>query len=85
MNEIALIVSKYGFPIVAAVGASYLVYYVWIWSTREAKPVITDANRVLVELIDRIRCLDNDLIRLNEKVHTVMHLRGHKNNLDWPD
>jgi len=27
-------------------------------------------------LIDRIRMLDNDLIRLNQKVETVMELRG---------
>jgi len=27
-------------------------------------------------LIDRIRMLDNDLIRLNQKVNTVLHLRG---------
>jgi len=27
-------------------------------------------------LIDRIRMLDNDLIRLNQKVDVVLHLRG---------
>jgi hypothetical protein len=31
---------------------------------------------VLIALIDRIRMLDNDLIRLNQKVNTVLHLRG---------
>ena len=31
---------------------------------------------MLVALIDRIRMLDNDLIRLNQKVNTVLHLRG---------
>jgi hypothetical protein len=30
----------------------------------------------LVALINRIRMLDNDLIRLNQKVNTVLHLRG---------
>jgi len=30
----------------------------------------------LIALIDRIRMLDNDLIRLNQKVNTVLHLRG---------
>ena len=31
---------------------------------------------MLIGLIDRIRMLDNDLIRLNQKVNTVLHLRG---------
>jgi hypothetical protein len=49
---------------------------VWTWATTEVKPVINDANAVLIALIDRIRMLDNDLIRLNQKVNTVLHLRG---------
>jgi hypothetical protein len=54
----------------------YIIKYVWEWSTKEVKPVISDANTVLIALIDRIRMLDNDLIRLNQKVNTVLHLRG---------
>ena len=54
----------------------YIIKYVWEWATREVKPVINDANSVLIALIDRIRMLDNDLIRLNQKVNTVLHLRG---------
>jgi len=76
MTEIVEIVNKYGFPIVMAVGMGYVIKYVWEWATKEVKPVITDANSVLIALIDRIRMLDNDLIRLNQKVNTVLHLRG---------
>lgn len=75
MDVVALI-SKYGFPIVFAVGMGFIIKYVWEWSTKEVKPVISDANTVLIALIDRIRMLDNDLIRLNQKVNTVLHLRG---------
>ena len=53
-----------------------MIKYVWTWATTEIKPVISDANAVLIALIDRIRMLDNDLIRLNQKVNTVLHLRG---------
>jgi hypothetical protein len=76
MGEIADLVNKYGFPIVMAVGMGYIINYVWTWATKEVKPVISDANTVLIALIDRIRMLDNDLIRLNQKVNTVLHLRG---------
>jgi hypothetical protein len=76
MGNIADLISKYGFPIVAAVGMGMMIKYVWTWATTEIKPVINDANTVLIALIDRIRMLDNDLIRLNQKVNTVLHLRG---------
>ena len=74
--DIAALISKYGFPIVAAVGLGYFVYYIWIWATTEVKPVLADAHTTLIALIDRIRMLDNDLIRLNQKLNTVLQLRG---------
>ena len=76
MGGIADAISKYGFPIVMAIGMGFIIHMVWEWATKEIKPVITDANTVLIALIDRIRMLDNDLIRLNQKVNTVLHLRG---------
>jgi hypothetical protein len=75
MDVVALI-QKYGFPIVMAIGMGFIIKYVFLWATTEVKPVINDANAVLIALIDRIRMLDNDLIRLNQKVNTVLHLRG---------
>lgn len=76
MGDIVELINKYGFPIVMAVGMGLIIKYVWTWATTEVKPVISDANTVLIALIDRIRMLDNDLIRLNQKVNTVLHLRG---------
>lgn len=76
MENLADLIGKYGFPIVAAGGVGYMVYYVWIWATTEVKPVLSEANTVLIGLIDRIRMLDNDLIRLQQKVNVVLHLRG---------
>jgi hypothetical protein len=75
MENIIEMVNRFGFPIVAAVGLSGMTYYVWSWATKEIKPVLSEANATLVALIDRIRMLDNDLIRLDQKVHTVLQLR----------
>lgn len=69
-------INRYGFPVIAAAGMGYFIYFVWKWVTTEIKPVIGQANGTLIALIDRIRMLDNDLIRLNQKVETVMELRG---------
>lgn len=74
--DVVELINKYGFPIVMAVGMGWIIKYVWEWATKEVKPVIGEANTTLVALIDRIRMLDNDLIRLNQKVNTVLHLRG---------
>lgn len=73
--DIASLINKYGFPIVAAGGMGYLIFYVWKWATQEIKPVLSEANTVLIALIDRVRMLDNDLIRLNQKVNIVLMLR----------
>ena len=74
MNAVELI-NKYGFPIVAAGGMGYLIFYVWKWATQEVKPVLSEASTVLIALIDRVRMLDNDLIRLNQKINVVLMLR----------
>ena len=82
MSEMVELINKYGFPIVAAGGMGYFVYYVWKWVTTEIKPVTTEANNVLIALIDRIRMLDNDLIRLNQKVNVILSLREQGNLKD---
>ena len=76
MGEIVNAINKYGFPIIAACGMGYLIHHVWKWATQEIKPVLSSASADLIALIDRIRMLDNDLIRLNQKVGVTLHLRG---------
>jgi hypothetical protein len=71
-------INQYGFPIIAAGGMGYFVYYVWTWATSEIAPVVDQAMGTLIALIDRIRMLDNDMIRLNQKVETALQLRGER-------
>lgn len=75
MEEIIGLINKYGFPIVAAFGLGYFIFYVWKWVTEEIDPVTSEANVTLIALIDRIRMLDNDLIRLTQKVDVILSLR----------
>lgn len=90
--ELATAIKDYGFPIVAAMGLGYFVYYVWIWVTKEVKPVLGDANATLIGLIDRVRMLDNDLIRLTQKLQMVLEFKeeyermtGKKLDIDLDD
>ena len=73
--DIAQLIKDFGFPIVAAVGLGYFVYYVWTWATKQIDPVINDANITLIGLIDRVRMLDNDLIRLNQKLTMILEFQ----------
>ena len=70
--DVAQLIKDFGFPVVAAVGLGYFVFYVWKWSTTVVKPIIGEANSTLIALIDRIRMLDNDLIRLNQKLNLIL-------------
>jgi hypothetical protein len=78
LKELADYINQYGFPIIAAGGMGYIVYFVWIWTTTMVKPILEEAYIVLVELIDQIRVLDNDMIRLEQKLRTILLLRGKK-------
>ena len=91
-NDLVNSIQQYGFPIIAAMGLGYFVYYVWKWVTTEIKPVVSDANKTLIGLIDRVRMLDNDLIRLTQKLQMVLEFKeedermtGRKLDIDLDD
>jgi hypothetical protein len=69
------LVKQYGFPIVAAVGMGYFVFFIYSFVTKELTPLIGQTNGILIALIDRIRMLDNDLIRLQQKVSVVLQMK----------
>ena len=86
--ELAKAISEFGFPIIAAFGLGYFVYYVWKWVTEEIKPVVGEASSTLIALVDRIRMLDNDMIRLNTKLVMILEYyqqRGIKPDKDLED
>lgn len=74
-NQVAELVKQYGFPIVAAVGMGYFVWFIYKFVTDKLMPLIGETNVILIALIDRIRMLDNDLIRLNQKVSVVLQIK----------
>jgi hypothetical protein len=78
MEGIAAAVSEYGFPIVATVGLLYMIHFIWNFITNNIKAKLAEANVTLIALIDRIRMLDNDIIRLQQKLDTVIELREQK-------
>ena len=81
-NDLVSAINQYGFPIIAAMGLGYFVYYIWTWVTKEIKPVLGSAQKTLIALVDRIRMLDNDMIRLNTKLSMVLEQLGKEGTVD---
>ena len=69
------ILNQYGFATLAAIGMGWFIYFIYIYITKEIKRKLSEMNGVLIGLIDRIRMLDNDLIRLRSKLNTVLTMR----------
>ena len=67
-------VNQYGLPIVLAGGMGYFIFFIWKYVTTQIKPKLGAAFTVLVALIDRIRMLDNDLIRLDQKLNIFIEM-----------
>ena len=68
-------IKSFGFPIVSAVGMLYMIYFVWKTITEEVEKNLNDTQKTLIGLIDRIRMLDNDIIRLQQKLDTAIELK----------
>jgi hypothetical protein len=77
---LAELIKQYGFPIVASVGMGYFVWFIYKFVTDKLMPLIGETNGILIALIDRVRMLDNDLIRLQQKVSVVLQIKDHHND-----
>ena len=80
--DIVEILDKYGFATLAAVAMGYIIYFIYTFITTEIKVKLSEANGVLIGLIDRIRMLDNDLIRLRSKLNTVLEIQENEQRND---
>lgn len=83
--ELGEIINDYGFPIIAAGGLGYFIYFIWRWVTEKVDPIITDSHTTLIALIDRVRMLDNDLIRLNTKLDMIIQQKEEANEIKSSD
>jgi len=57
------------------VSLGYFVYYIWGALQNVINPAISSQHMALIKLIDQVRMLDNDIIRLQEKIDTVLQIR----------
>ena len=73
--DIVEVLNKYGFAAIAAIGLGWFIYFIYLYITTQIKVKLGEMSTVLIGLIDRIRMLDNDLIRLRSKLNTILTMR----------
>ena len=73
--DIAQLIADFGFPVVMVVGLGYFVYFVWQTITKKIDPAVEQMKTTIIRLTDQLRLLDQDMIRLQMKVNTVLELK----------
>ena len=69
------LLNQYGFATVAAIAMGWFIYFIYNYVTGQIIEKLDKAQITTIALIDRIRMLDNDLIRLRSKLNTVLEMR----------
>ena len=75
MEGLVQVISDYGFPIVMMVGLGYFIYFIWWFVGEKLEPEIEKQHFALIKVIDQVRMLDQDLIRLQQKVNVVLEMK----------
>jgi|TARA_B110000259_G_scaffold170733_1_gene201688 hypothetical protein len=75
VDEIIKAVQDYGITTVMAVGMGYFIFFIWQYVTQQILPSLEKTTITTIALIDRIRMLDNDMIRMDQKINTILELR----------
>lgn len=73
--DIAQLVSDYGFPAVMAVGMGYFIWFIWHFINTVIEPELEKMHMALIRVIDQTRMLDQDMIRLQQKVNVVLRYK----------
>lgn len=73
--DVAQLVADYGFPVVLAVGMGYFIWYIWHFINTVIEPELEKMHMALIRVIDQTRMLDQDMIRLQQKVHVVLRYK----------
>ena len=79
------ILNQYGFATLAAIAMGWFIYFIYTYITQEVTKKLSEASSALIQLIDKIRRLDNDIIRLRSKVNTIITLQEQEKDKNKPE
>lgn len=73
--DIVYLIETFGFEVVMIIGLGYFVFFVWQTINKIINPALDSMKATIIRLTDQLRLLDQDMIRLQQKVNTVAELR----------
>ena len=79
------ILNEYGFATMAAIAMGWFIWVIYTFITQEVTKKLGEASGALISLIDKIRRLDNDIIRLRTKLNTIITLQEQEKNKNKQD
>ena len=79
------ILNEYGFATIAAIAMGWFIWFIYTFITQEVTKKLGEASTALISLIDKIRRLDNDIIRLRTKLNTIITLQEQEKNKNKQD
>ena len=79
------ILNEYGFATMAAIAMGWFIWFIYTFITQEVTKKLGEASTALISLIDKIRKLDNDIIRLRTKLNTIITLQEQEKNKNKQD
>ena len=74
--DVGALISEFGFPVVMTVGLGYFIYFIWNFIGEHIDPALEDMHFALIRVIDKTRMLDQDMIRLQQKVNVVLEYKA---------
>ena len=79
------ILNEYGFATMSAIAMGWFIWFIYTFITQEVTKKLGEASAALISLIDKIRRLDNDIIRLRSKLNTIITLQEQENKKNKQD
>jgi len=76
MEDVGALISEFGFPVVMTVGLGYFIYFIWNFIGEHIDPALEEMHFALIRVIDKTRMLDQDMIRLQQKVNVVLEYKA---------
>ena len=74
-GDIVKLIDEFGLPVIMSIGMGYFIWYIWRFVQYKLLPEIEVMHMALIRVIDQTRMLDQDLIRLQQKVDTVLEYK----------
>ena len=83
--QMQTILSDYGFPVMAAAAIVWFLWWIWNYVVTEIYPRIRRLHVTANLIMENQRKYQLDIVRLSEKLETVLEINGAETSSPFPD